>query len=188
MNIIKTPLDGVIVFEPRVFADDRGFFLETWSKERYEQAGINADFVQDNISFSTKGTLRGLHFQYPNTQGKLVQVLSGSVYDVAVDIRADSPDKGKWFGIELNAEKHNQMYIAPGFAHGFYVLSETALFSYKCTDYYSPKCEGGIIWNDPQIAVNWPCTAGPVLSDKDVKYGLLSDFPEDKLPRTGANA
>ena len=143
MQVIETTLSGVLVFEPQVFGDARGFFVETFSEQRYQQAGINLRFVQDNVSQSSRAILRGLHFQHPQGQGKLVQVLSGAVYDVAVDIRSDSPTFGQWLGIELTADKHNQMYIPPGFAHGFCVLSDMALFNYKCTDYYSPSTEGG---------------------------------------------
>ena len=182
MKIIPTSIAGVVILEPKVFGDQRGYFLETWSRERYREAGIDADFVQDNISFSTQGTLRGLHFQHPRGQGKLVQVLNGSVYDVAVDIRIGSATFGQWVGVELTAEKHNQLYIPPGFAHGFYVISDTAQFSYKCTDYYSPQTEGGILWSDPEIAINWPQNGQPILSDKDAQLGPLSAFPQDRLP------
>jgi dTDP-4-dehydrorhamnose 3,5-epimerase len=182
VNVIPTQLPGVMVLEPQVFGDRRGFFVETWSRQRYEAAGVTCDFVQDNLSFSTKGTLRGLHFQHPRGQGKLVQILSGAVFDVAVDIRPDSPTFGQWAGIELSAERHNQLYIPPGFAHGFYVMTETALFSYKCTDYYCPKTEGGILWSDPQIGIQWPLQGAPILSDKDRHYGHLRDIPKERLP------
>jgi dTDP-4-dehydrorhamnose 3,5-epimerase len=182
MNVIETPLPGVLVIEPKVYADPRGYFLETYSEQRYRNAGLKAAFVQDNISGSSRGTLRGLHYQHPRGQGKLVQAIEGAVFDVAVDIRPDSPNFGRWHGVTLTAEKHNQMYIPAGFAHGFYVLSETALFSYKCTDYYSPGAEGGIAWNDPGIAIQWPLSGEPVLSDKDAGFGRLSDIPVDQLP------
>jgi dTDP-4-dehydrorhamnose 3,5-epimerase len=182
VKVVETQLPGVLVLEPKVFADPRGFFVETWSRQRYREAGITDDFVQDNVSFSMKGTLRGLHFQHPQSQGKLVQVLSGAAFDVAVDIRSDSPTWGQWVGIELSAARHNQLYIPPGFAHGFCVLTETALFSYKCTDYYSPQSEVGIIWNDPDIGVRWPLEGTPVLSDKDTRYGRLRDIPKERLP------
>jgi dTDP-4-dehydrorhamnose 3,5-epimerase len=181
VNIISTELPGVIIFEPQVFGDPRGWFVETWSLKRYEEAGIRESFVQDNVSFSRRGILRGLHYQYPQPQGKLVQVLSGEVFDVAVDIRTGSPTFGKWFGAILSAENHRQMYIPPGFAHGFCVTSETALFSYKCTDYYNPATEGGIIFNDPALAIDWPVKA-PHLSEKDSKYPVLSAIPRDLLP------
>lgn len=182
MNIIETHLPGVIVIEPKVFGDTRGFFMETWSLKRYREAGIQHDFVQDNVSSSSKGTLRGLHFQHPHGQGKLVQVYSGAVFDVAIDIRAGSHTFGQWFGIELNEQKRNQMYVPPGFAHGFYVLSDTALFSYKCTDFYSPATEACIAWNDLDIGVEWPLDGKPLLSEKDAKGLSLSDIPADRLP------
>ncbi len=181
MKVTQTKLPGVLIIEPDVFGDARGFFIETFSGKRYEEAGLSQPFVQDNVSFSTKGALRGLHFQNPHAQGKLVQVLSGEVLDVAVDIRVGSPNFGQWFGETLSAENHKQMYIPPGFAHGFCVVSDTALFSYKCTDYYSPTTEGGIIWNDPDIGITWPINA-PLVSKKDAGYPRLKDIPKDKLP------
>jgi dTDP-4-dehydrorhamnose 3,5-epimerase len=183
MNIIETPLPGVIILEPKVFGDQRGFFMETWARERYCAAGINGEFVQDNMSSSTRGTLRGLHFQHPQGQGKLVQALSGAIFDVVVDIRVNSPSFGQWFGTELNADKRKQLYIPPGFAHGFCVLSEIALFSYKCTDYYNPQNEGGILWNDPDIGIDWPLEGQPILSDRDRQHSKLSEVPEHTLPR-----
>ena len=183
MKVIETELPDILVLEPRVFSDARGYFLETYSAERYRNAGLPDDFVQDNISFSSKGTLRGLHYQHPHGQAKLVQVLEGSVFDVAVDIRPDSPTFGRWHAVTLTAEKHNQMYIPTGFAHGFYVLSETALFSYKCSDYYVPETEGGIAWDDPDIGIRWPLSGEPTISEKDMKLGRLADLPAEKLPR-----
>ena len=184
MNVLETKLDGLIIFEPKVFSDERGFFLETWSRERYQQAGVKEHFVQDNISCSCMGTLRGLHFQNPCGQGKLVQVIKGSVLDVAVDIRLGSKTFGMWESVELTEKNHKQMYVPPGFAHGFCVTSDTAVFSYKCTDYYNPDAEGGIIWNDPEINIDWP-VRNPVLSAKDTQYTCLSDIPEEKLPKKG---
>ncbi|MCF7955949.1 MAG: dTDP-4-dehydrorhamnose 3,5-epimerase [Phycisphaerae bacterium] len=184
MNIIKTEIDGVIILEPRVFEDDRGYFLETWSIQRYKDAGIDPDFVQDNVSFSSKGTLRGLHFQNPNCQGKLVQALSGTVLDIAVDIRVGSDTFGKSVSVELSECNHRQMYIPPGFAHGFCVLSESALFSYKCTELYDQSAEGGVLWNDPDLGLDWQINE-PLLSPKDLKSPQLKDIPEDKLPRYG---
>jgi len=181
MKVTQTKLPGVIVFEPDVFGDARGFFIETFSNNRYQDAGLKLPFVQDNISFSEKNVIRGLHFQNPHSQGKLVQVLSGRALDVAVDIRVGSPNFGQWFGETLSAENHKQMYVPPGFAHGFCVISDTALFSYKCTDYYSPATEGGIIWNDPDIGINWPASA-PLVSKKDAACPRLKDIPKDKLP------
>ena len=171
--------------EPDVFSDERGFFLETWNSTRYEVAGIKGPFVQDNVSFSPKGVLRGLHFQYPQSQGKLVQVLSGEVLDVAVDIRKDSPTFGQWISEVLSDVNHRQMYIPSGFAHGYCVTSETAIFSYKCTDFYNPRCEGGIIWNDPDINIDWPMEE-PILSPKDTDYPRLKDIRPEKLPQVGS--
>ena len=184
MEVIETELPGVLILEPKVFGDARGFFLETWNQERYREAGMPAEFVQDNLSFSGKGTLRGLHFQNPNAQGKLVQVLQGEVYDVAVDIRQGSPTFGKWVGVTLSAENRRQIFVPAGFAHGFCVTSDNALFSYKCTDIYNPKAEVSIIWNDPDIGIDWPVTE-PELSEKDRLAGRLSQLPEDRLPSYG---
>jgi len=181
MNVKETKLPGVLVLEPDVFSDQRGYFLETWNSKRYENAGITGPFVQDNISFSTKGVLRGLHYQYPQSQGKLVQVLSGQVVDIAVDIRAGSPTYGQWFSQVLSDTNHKQLYIPPGFAHGYCVTSETAVFSYKCTDFYNPATENGIIWNDPDLNIEWPI-AKPVLSDKDSNYARLKDLAPEKIP------
>lgn len=184
MDINQTELPGVIIFEPKVFTDSRGFFVETWSQGRYAHAGIPQTFVQDNVSFSKKGVLRGLHFQYPGCQGKLVMVLSGEVLDVAVDIRTDSPTFGKWVSAVLSRDNHRQMYVPAGFAHGFCVLSETALFLYKCTTSYNPSAEGGIIFNDPDLAIDWPIKE-PVLTPKDLSLPLLKNIPHDKLPTLG---
>ncbi len=184
MNVKETKLPGVLILEPDVFGDERGFFLETWSAARYEDAGIPGPFVQDNISLSRKGILRGLHFQYPQSQGKLVQILSGEVVDVAVDIRIGSPTFGQWVGEVLSGTNHRQMYVPPGFAHGYCVTSETALFSYKCTDFYNPETEGGIIWNDPDLGIDWPVDE-PILSPKDEGYRRLKDIPRDELPPFG---
>lgn len=175
MKVIPTTLPGVIVIEPKVFGDTRGFFLETFHVERYAQAGILGPFVQDNHSHSAQGVLRGLHFQKQYPQGKLVYVTSGTVFDVAVDIRPTSPTLGKWVGITLTAEQHQQFYIPPGFAHGFCVLSEQADFHYKCTDYYHPEDEGCIRWNDPEINIQWPIN-NPVLSAKDANAQCLKEL------------
>jgi dTDP-4-dehydrorhamnose 3,5-epimerase len=185
MNIKETKLPGVLVLEPDVFSDERGFFLETWSSTRYEKAGIKGPFVQDNVSFSKKGTLRGLHFQYPQSQSKLVQILSGEVVDVAVDVRKDSPTFGQWISEVLSDANHRQMYIPSGFAHGYCVTSETAVFSYKCSDFYNPSSEGGIIWNDPDINIDWPMEE-PILSPKDADYPRLKDIQPEKLPHVGS--
>jgi dTDP-4-dehydrorhamnose 3,5-epimerase len=181
MNIIQTDIDGVLIFEPKAFGDPRGFFMETWSRDRYRDAGLDADFVQDNVSSSTKGVLRGLHYQYPQPQGKLVQVLRGEVLDVAVDIRVGSPTFGRAVTCVLSEDNHKQFYVPQGFAHGFCVLSEMALFSYKCTDYYNSKTEGGVLWNDPDLAIDWPIDK-PALSDKDRICPRLKDIPKDQLP------
>ncbi|MHC4326268.1 MAG: dTDP-4-dehydrorhamnose 3,5-epimerase [Planctomycetota bacterium] len=184
MNIIETNIPGVLVLEPKVFTDERGYFLETFNSKRYEQVGIPGSFVQDNISFSKKGILRGLHFQFPQSQGKLIQVLSGEVLDVVVDIRAGSPTYSQWVGEVLSESNHRQMYVPPGFAHGYCVTSEAALFSYKCTDFYNPATEHGIIWNDPDIGIEWPITQ-PVLSPKDAVYAGLKDLRPENLPQFG---
>ncbi len=180
MNAIETKLPGVILLEPDVYEDHRGFFLETWNRKRYEDVGIRETFVQDNVSFSQKGILRGLHFQNPQSQGKLVQVLAGEVWDVAADIRKDSPTFGQWIGEVLSGENHVQMYVPPGFAHGYCVTSETALFSYKCTDFYNPSTEHGIIWDDPDLGIDWPVKT-PLLSSKDANFPKLKDLPTGSL-------
>jgi dTDP-4-dehydrorhamnose 3,5-epimerase len=167
MQVHKTDLAGVIVLEPRVFADQRGFFQEIYQKERYEAAGVLVDFVQDNYSRSSKGTLRGLHFQVERPQGKLVQCLRGEIFDVAVDLRRKSPTFGKWAGVRLSDANHLQLYIPPGFAHGFYVLSDVAEMYYKCDDYYFPQHERSLLWDDPEIGIAWPLDGPPTLSDKD---------------------
>ena len=181
MNIIQTDIEGVLIFEPKAFGDPRGFFMETWSRDRYRDAGLDVDFVQDNVSSSTKGVLRGLHYQYPQPQGKLVQVLRGEVLDVAVDIRVGSPTFGRAVTCVLSEENHKQFFVPEGFAHGFCVLSDLALFSYKCTDYYNSKTEGGVLWNDPDLAVDWPIDE-PALSEKDRVCPRLKDIPKDQLP------
>lgn len=166
MNVIETGLEGCLIIEPKIFGDERGFFLETYQEERYKSYGIPYHFVQDNRSRSIKGVLRGLHFQKTKAQGKLVSVTAGQVYDVAVDLRPNSKTFGKHVGVILIAEKNNQLFVPPGFAHGFCVLSESADFSYKCTDYYDPADEGGIIWNDSELKIEWPVIA-PIVSAKD---------------------
>ena len=184
---MKTSLEGVLIIEPAVFEDKRGYFMETYNRQRYEASGIRSDFVQDNMSSSVRGTLRGLHYQVPHAQAKLVQVLQGAIFDVAVDIRYGSSRFGQWTGTELSDENRRQMYIPEGFAHGFCVLSETALFSYKCSHFYAPECEGGIIWSDPIINIHWPID-GPILSGKDKLYPCLDDVPPDRLPVYKENA
>jgi len=175
MKVLETPLAGALIIEPRVFGDQRGFFLETWSRSRYAEAGIDVDFVQDNLSSSRRGVLRGLHFQNPLAQGKLVYVLAGEVFDVAVDLRRGSPTFGGWHGVVLSGENKRQFWVPPGFAHGFCVTSETALFAYKCTELYAPQNERSIRWDDPDLAIDWPVTA-PQVSDKDRVAPLLADI------------
>jgi len=176
MNILKTILPGCVIIEPKVFGDDRGFFLETFHTARYKQlAGINMPFVQDNHSRSLKGVLRGLHFQKTKPQGKLVRVVRGEVFDVAVDIRRESAAFGKWEGVILSEKNKKQFWVPPGFAHGFMVLSDVADFEYKCTDYYDPSDEGSILWCDPDLDIIWPLT-NPILSDKDANANKLADL------------
>ncbi|OKY75612.1 MAG: dTDP-4-dehydrorhamnose 3,5-epimerase [Desulfobulbaceae bacterium DB1] len=182
MHVIETELSGVVILEPRVFEDNRGFFMETYHKEKYEKAGITVAFVQDNFSFSRKNSLRGLHYQHPHGQAKLVHVAQGAVFDVAVDIRIGSPTFGKWIGVELSAANKRQIFIPPGFAHGFVVLSDTASFVYKCSDFYFPDCEGGIIFSDPQLAISWPGD-NFLLSSKDQQFPVLQDIFPGNLPR-----
>jgi len=181
MKIIETSLPGVLIIEPKVFPDARGFFVETYQRERYRSMGLTAEFVQDNLSFSSRGVLRGVHCQNPHAQGKLVQVLQGEVWDVAVDIRRNSPHFGQWTAVTLSSETKNQFYLPPGFAHGFCVLSETALFAYKCTDIYYPGAEVGFRWDDPEVGIAWPVRE-PILSDKDGRLPYLRDIPVERLP------
>ena len=181
MNIVETDLPGVFIIEPKVFGDHRGFFLETYQADRYRAAGIASPFVQDNLSCSRRGVLRGLHLQNPNPQGKLVQVLQGAVFDAVVDVRVGSPFFGKWVGVELSQENKRQVWVPPGFAHGFCVTSEVALFHYKCTEYYSPQHELSILWSDSDIGIRWPLDIDVSLSDKDRKALSLVDIPTDKL-------
>lgn len=177
MEVLDTAIHDVKIIQPKVFGDDRGFFLETFEKHRYQQMlSIDYDFVQDNHSRSRKGVLRGLHFQRENPQGKLVRVVRGEVFDVAVDIRKYSPTYGKWAGVILSEENKTQFWIPPGLAHGFVVLSDIADFEYKCTDYYNPASEGCLIWNDPTVGIEWPLQSEPILSDKDKLGKLLQDL------------
>lgn len=176
MNVIKTKLDGCVIIEPQVFGDERGFFLETFQAKRYStEAGISLPFVQDNHSRSSKSVLRGLHFQKTKPQGKLVRVVKGQVYDVAVDIRKGSPTYGQWEGLILSEDNKTQLWVPPGFAHGFVVLSDTADFEYKCTDYYDPADEGSILWNDSDLNIPWPID-NPILSSKDARADRLADL------------
>jgi dTDP-4-dehydrorhamnose 3,5-epimerase len=172
MKVIPTIIPDVLIIEPRVFGDDRGFFLESWNHHTFAQAGLHQNFVQDNHSLSSLGTLRGLHYQLKHTQGKLVRVTHGEVYDVAVDVRRSSPHFGKWVGVTLSAENKQMLWVPPGFAHGFYVVSATAEFMYKCTDFYDPASEQAIAWDDPAIGIQWPLVPGaPVLLSAKDKLG-----------------
>ncbi len=181
MKVKTTALSGVIIFEPDVFGDHRGFFLETFQADRYEQAGIHAAFVQDNLSFSVQHTLRGLHYQITRPQAKLVQVITGEIYDVAVDVRSGSPTFGQWVGVQLSGDNHRQLFIPEGFAHGFCVLSPSAHFMYKCSDYYTPDDEGGVLWSDPEIGIDWPVSA-PIISEKDARMAPLNQIAQHRLP------
>lgn len=174
MEVVALPLAGLRLVKPRVFSDARGFLLEIYQGRRYREAGLPAQFVQDNHSRSARGVLRGLHYQLPNPQGKLVACLSGEIFDVAVDLRRSSPTFGRWHGVQLSGENHWQLYVPDGFAHGFCVLSDTAHVLYKCTDYYSPGNEHTLIWNDPTVGVDWPVRE-PVLSEKDAQGKRLSE-------------
>lgn len=180
MDIIETEIPDLKIIQPKIFGDARGYFLETYSARRYIEAGIPTQFVQDNLSYSSRGILRGLHFQNPGAQGKLVSVISGEVFDVAVDMRYGSPTFGKWVGVKLNGESKRQFWVPAGFAHGFVVLSDTALFSYKCDAYYRPDSEHSLLWNDPDIGISWPYEC-PKLSTKDESGKRLRDFRREDL-------
>lgn len=181
MQIIPTTLEGVRIIEPDVHEDSRGFFMETYQRDRYQESGIHCAFVQDNLSYSVRGTLRGLHYQYPHGQAKLVQVLMGEVYDVAVDVRRGSNGFGRWVGVRLSERNRRQVFLPEGFAHGFCVLSDTALFKYTCSDVYAPECEQAVLWNDPDIGIAWPLDA-PLLSEKDRQAPRLKDLPLQRIP------
>lgn len=181
MNVTETALPGVLLLEPRVFPDERGHFMETWNRDRYAAAGVPDRFVQDNVSVSRRGVLRGLHFQHPHAQGKLVSVPWGEVWDVAVDVRAGSPRFGQWVGYSLSAENARQLWIPEGFAHGFVVLSERAVFQYKCTDVYHPEAERTLRWDDPELAIEWP-VSDPLVSEKDAQGVTLSGLRPDHQP------
>jgi dTDP-4-dehydrorhamnose 3,5-epimerase len=175
VQVSELELPGVLLIEPRVHGDPRGFFLETWNEERYSRHGIEGPFVQDNLSLSGRGTLRGLHFQEPHPQGKLVWVLRGEVFDVVVDIRRRSETFGRWLGMQLSADNKRQLYVPPGYAHGFQVIGDDALVAYKCTDYWHPECERGVRWDDPDLAIPWPVPE-PILSEKDRAFPRLADL------------
>lgn len=182
MKVLESDLPGVLILEPVVYGDHRGFFLETYREQRYREVGIRETFVQDNHSRSRQGVLRGLHYQLRHPQGKLVSVMRGHIYDVVVDIRRGSPSFGQWLGVELSDENHRQLYVPPGFAHGFCVLSEVTDFIYKCTDIYRPEDEYGVRWDDPELAISWPTDDTPRLSEKDLALPLLSEVAIDLLP------
>ena len=177
MRVTPTALTEVLILEPRLFGDDRGFFLESWNARSFAEAGIDATFVQDNHSRSARGVLRGLHYQVAQPQGKLVRVVRGSVFDVAVDIRHSSPNFGRWIGVELSADNRKMLWVPPGFAHGFLSLEDGTEFLYKCTDFYAPEHERSILWSDPGIGIDWPLLPGeqPVLAGKDAAAPLLDD-------------
>jgi len=184
MKVIETVLPGVLIIEPKVFGDARGFFMESFQADRYAVHGIPGNglyFVQDNHSRSRRGVLRGLHFQLKHPQGKLVRVATGRVFDVVADVNPDSPNCGRWVGVELSDENHRQLWVPPGFAHGFCVLSESADFEYKCTDFYHPGDEYGVAWNDPDLAISWPVDA-PLVSDKDARLPSLKQADRGCLP------
>ena len=181
MKVISTRLPGVLIIEPQIFSDSRGFFYESYHQTRYDEAGIRQPFVQSNISRSMRGVLRGLHYQWPEPQGKLVSVLEGEVYDVAVDIRRDSPHFGQYEAVILSAANHRQFWVPEGFAHGFCVISKFATFNYQCTALYNPRADAGIRWNDAALAIDWPVSK-PLLSDKDGMLPLLTDIPTASLP------
>lgn len=181
MKVQPTELPGVLVIEPRIFGDDRGYFLETWQDERYGDIGVDVSFVQDNLSFSHAGVLRGLHLQYPHAQAKLVQVLVGEVFDVAVDVRPGSPNFGKWTSARISGDDKRQIFVPGGFAHGFCVLSDTVLLSYKCSTVYAPQSEITIRWDDPSIGIDWP-VGSPEVSPKDARGLRLDEIDHERLP------
>jgi dTDP-4-dehydrorhamnose 3,5-epimerase len=181
VKVLETGLDGVVIVEPQVFGDERGFFKETWKSSAYGSQGLPTQFSQANMSRSVRGVLRGLHFQYREPQGKLVSVMEGRIFDVAVDVRPGSKSFGHWVGVELSAENHRQLYIPENFAHGFIVLSDTALFHYLCTREYRPEFEVAVAWNDPDIAVKWPMEP-TAISGKDGNAPFLRDLPPGRLP------
>lgn len=182
MNVIQTDLPGVLVIEPKVFGDERGYFLETWSAERYPRQGLDVGFVQDNLSKSRRDILRGLHLQHPHGQGKLVYVIVGEVFDVAVDVRVGSPTFGRWYGTTLSESNKRQMFVPPGYAHGFCVTADEAVFAYKCTEAYRPEAELTIAYDDPSLAIPWPVRS-PVLSPKDKAGVKLADVAPGRLPQ-----
>lgn len=188
MKVTPTEHPDVLLIEPRVFGDERGWFYETWQQARYAEVGIGPVFVQDNQSYSRAGALRGLHIQEPFGQGKLVQAIQGEVFDVAVDLRRGSPHFGRWAGALLTGENRHQLWVPPGFLHGYYVLSPEALFAYKCTDFYHPETQLEVRWDDPDIGIRWPDGPTPILSPKDRDAPLLRDIPPERLPQFAATS
>ena len=182
IDVQTTALPGVILLKPKRYGDARGYFLETYHQRKYRDLGITSEFVQDNLSSSAHGVLRGLHYQIRHQQAKLVQCVQGCVFDVAIDIRIGSPSFGKWFGVELSDQNGLQMFVPTGFAHGFCVLSDAATFHYKCSDFYHPNAEGGILWSDPALGIQWPLEK-PILSDKDGRYPCLDQISKEQLPK-----
>ncbi|OGT47423.1 MAG: dTDP-4-dehydrorhamnose 3,5-epimerase [Gammaproteobacteria bacterium RIFCSPHIGHO2_12_FULL_41_20] len=182
MKSTPAKIPGVMIFEPAIYKDERGCFFEIFNEMRYRTYGLTLSFVQDNISKSTKGVLRGLHYQLQHPQGKLVTVLKGKIFDVIVDIRQTSPTFGQWLTLELSDENHKQLYIPPGLAHGFYALSDKVEFHYKCTDYYHPEDEHGIAWNDSDLGIPWPLSQPPLISVRDTKFTRLREINSAKLP------
>jgi dTDP-4-dehydrorhamnose 3,5-epimerase len=182
MKVLETELPGVLLIEPRVFGDDRGWYFESWQHERYAEHGIDGPFVQDNQAYSKRGILRGLHIQNPHGQGKLVQVMRGEVFDVAVDVRRGSPNFGHWIGVRLSGDAKQQLWVPPGFLHGYLVTSDDALFAYKCTDVYHPETQFSVRWDDPDIGIDWPLDGGPVLSGQDRDAPRLREIEPDRLP------
>jgi dTDP-4-dehydrorhamnose 3,5-epimerase len=182
VTVTPLALPEVLLIDLKVFGDSRGWFAETWQAHRYEGAGIPSRFVQDNAAYSQRGVLRGLHCQHPHDQGKLIQVLRGEIYDVAVDVRRSSPTFGRWVGISLSADRPQQVWIPAGFAHGYCVLSDDALFTYKCTDFYHPETQFSVRWDDPAIGIDWPLDVPPILADKDRDALPLAAIPTDRLP------
>jgi dTDP-4-dehydrorhamnose 3,5-epimerase len=181
VKILPSSLPEVLIIEPFVFQDERGFFMETYQQRRYTEAGIESIFVQDNLSYSVRGTLRGLHYQVKHAQAKLVQVIEGTIFDVALDIRRGSPYFGQWTSVHLSDENKRQLFLPAGFAHGFCVLSESAQVVYKCTDFYASEDEGGVLWSDPTLAIAWPISE-PLLSEKDSQLPCLADILPERLP------
>jgi len=186
MNVIATDIPDLLIVEPKIHGDARGFFLETWQQQRYAEHGIDENFVQDNLAYSKHGVLRGLHLQYPYPQGKLVQVIQGAVFDVAVDVRRGSPWFGRWVGCWLSAENKRQFWVPKGFAHGYLVVGEDALFNYKCSDCYHPETQFSVRWDDPDLAIDWPLPAAPTLSPADAAAPRLAEIDPERLPRYGA--